>query len=67
MGVAVPSIRLHATAGRTAPLPAGDGPFPSCGVWADGCSFRLRPDGGLTLADGGLREEHDLAMVRICL
>ena len=41
----------------------GDGPFPSCGVWADGCAFRLRPDGGLTLADGGLREEHDLAMV----
>jgi hypothetical protein len=29
-------------------------------VWADGCAFRLRPDGALTIADGGSHEEHDL-------
>lgn len=31
-------------------------------MWAEGCSFRLRVDGSLTIADGGAMEEHDLAM-----
>ena len=63
VGLSLPTLRLHATAGRTEPLdePAAAAPFPSCGVWSGECSFRLRPDGGLTLADGGHAEEHDLS------
>merc|ERR550525_449332 len=31
--------------------------FPNVGVWAPRCSFRLRQDGTMTIADGGYAEE----------
>lgn len=80
-GLDLPTLRLHATAGKTSPIVpaassdvsdrsdgsvgsdgAGAGSFPSAGVWAKGCSFRLRLDGRLTIADGGFREEHDFGL-----
>jgi glycine/D-amino acid oxidase-like deaminating enzyme len=61
LGLGLPTLRLHATAGRTAAVGTLDGaPFPAMGVWASRCSFRRRADGGLTIADGGFREEHDV-------
>ncbi len=68
VGLSIPTLRLHATAGQTEPLvPAARGastgtPFPAVGVWAKGVSFRLRKDGGLTIADGGQLEEHDIGV-----
>ena len=67
VGLSIPMLRLHATAGQTEPLPNASGgstgcPFPAAGVWAKGVSFRLRKDGGLTIADGGQREEHDIGL-----
>lgn len=66
VGLSIPTIRLHATAGRTEPLDdagtSSAAPFPNVGVWSDDCAFRLRNDGGLTIADGGHFEEHDIAL-----
>lgn len=67
VGLTIPTLRLHATAGQTEPLvPPVKGstscPFPAVGVWAKGISFRLRKDGGLTIADGGQLEEHDIGL-----
>ena len=70
VGLSVPTLRLHATAGRTEPLDGATSaepyrpaaPFPSVGVWSGDVSFRLRKDGGLTIADGGRLEEHDIGV-----
>jgi glycine/D-amino acid oxidase-like deaminating enzyme len=64
VGLSIPTLRLHATAGQTEPLggTSATAPFPAAGVWAKGLSFRLRKDGGLTIADGGQLEEHDIGV-----
>lgn len=59
-GLNFPTLRLHATAGTASVVEPMTATFPSAGVWAKRCSFRMRPDGHLTIADGGFREEHDV-------
>lgn len=56
----VPQLRVRATAARTehlATLSPDYAMFPNIGVWAPRCSFRLRLDGTMTIADGGYAEE----------
>jgi len=56
----LPQLRVRATAARTerlTDLGAAYRGFPNIGVWAPRCSFRLRLDGTMTIADGGYAEE----------
>jgi len=56
----LPQLRVRATAARTerlADLSSDYATFPNIGVWAPRCSFRLRLDGTMTIADGGYAEE----------
>jgi len=56
----LPQLRVRATAARTerlTDLSSDYAGFPNIGVWAPRCSFRLRIDGTMTIADGGYAEE----------
>lgn len=58
----LPQLRVRATAACTEKLTDLGNTFenfPNIGVWAPRVSFRKRPDGALTIADGGHAEEHE--------